>query len=240
MNLVIDSGNTQTKVALFDKGEMQAIYRQKSVDKEFLDSVIIGHIIDRAIVSSVSSYTGLITGHLDSVGIPNTLASNTLNLPFTIEYETPHTLGVDRIAAVAGATALYPGENILVIDSGTAITYEIVTSKGNYLGGNIAPGMQMRFQALNHYTSQLPLCMSRDYKGWMGSDTTSAIGAGVVQGMINEIDGYVELMERNFDNFKVIITGGDADFFAKKLKNPIFVHQNLVMNGLNRILEYNA
>ena len=159
---------------------------------------------------------------------------------FSIEYKTPETLGIARLAAVAGATALFPSENLLIIDAGTAITYEIITESNIYLGGNISPGMQMRFKALNQYTSRLPLCDPQVTDNWIGKITQEAIVNGVIQGIVNEMEGYDSLMKKEFSKYKVIITGGDADFFAKKLKNPIFVNLNLVLNGLNRILEHNA
>ncbi|MBP8790292.1 MAG: type III pantothenate kinase [Breznakibacter sp.] len=240
MNLVIDSGNTQAKTGLFDKGQLMATHHIKSFDQSFFDRLFAEYSIKKTIIASVSHQAESIRNFLSAYGVPVIMASPSLDFPFSIGYKTPQTLGIDRLAAVAGATELFPGENLLIIDAGTAITYEIVTEENIYLGGNIAPGMQMRFKALNQYTSKLPLCDPESWNGWMGTTTQEAIAAGVVQGMINEMEGYEGLMQQKFSNYKVIITGGDADFFAKKLKNPIFVNLNLVLSGLNRILEHNA
>ena len=240
MNIIIDSGNTQVKIGLFDKRQLVATHHTKNFDQTFLGQIASQYHIRRAIVASVSQPSESIKDLLASSGISTLVATPALSFPFIIEYKTPQTLGIDRLAAVAGATAIFPNENLLIIDAGTAITYEIVTEHNKYLGGNIAPGMQMRFKALNHYTSKLPLCTPDQMDGWIGKTTQEAISSGVVQGMINEMEGYGHLMQQQFSNFKVIITGGDADFFAKKLKNPIFVNLNLVLSGLNRILEHNA
>lgn len=240
VNLVIDSGNTQAKTGLFDKGQLIATHHTKNFDKSFFDRLFAQYPIKKTIIASVSHHPEAIRELLTPHQIPVLVASPSLKFPFDIEYKTTETLGIDRLAAVAGATELFPGHNLLIIDAGTAITYEIVTKDNSYLGGNIAPGMQMRFKALNHYTSKLPLCTSDSWQEWVGTTTQEAIAAGVIQGIINEMEGYDRLMQERFSNYKMIITGGDADFFAKKLKNPIFVNLNLVLSGLNRILEHNA
>ena len=240
MNLVIDSGNTQVKTGLFDKGQLIATHHTKNFDQTFLNQIISNYDIDKAIVASVSHHPDNIKALLAALNIPVLIATTALNFPFSIEYKTPETLGIDRLAAVAGATALFPSENLLIIDAGTAITYEIITESNIYLGGNISPGMQMRFKALNQYTSRLPLCDPQATDNWIGKITQEAIVNGVIQGIVNEMEGYDSLMKKEFSKYKVIITGGDADFFAKKLKNPIFVNLNIVLSGLNRILEHNA
>lgn len=240
MNLVIDSGNTQVKTGLFDQGQLIATHHTKSFDKKFVDSLFHEYPIEKTIIASVKNDAATMSSLLSAYPTSVIMALSTMRFPFNIAYQTPQTLGIDRLAAVAGATKLFPNENLLVIDAGTAITYEIVTAQNSYLGGNISPGMEMRFKALNHFTSKLPLCNPESLGDWIGCTTSGAIAAGVIQGIVNELEGYDRLMREQFSNYKVIITGGDAVFFAKKLKNPIFVNLNLVLSGLNRILEHNA
>ncbi|MGM0622269.1 MAG: type III pantothenate kinase, partial [Bacteroidota bacterium] len=164
------------------------------------------------------------------------------NTPLPVEncYLTKETLGKDRIAAVVGAFKLYPNSNILVIDAGTAITYDFINYKGQYLGGNISPGLEMRFKALHRYTGKLPLIQQSDFNNLFGKTTEEAIRAGVQHGIIFEADKAIESFKEFYKNLNVIITGGDAKFFDLKLKNSFFVHFNLTALGLNHILEYNG
>jgi type III pantothenate kinase len=159
-------------------------------------------------------------------------------LPFINKYETIQTLGNDRIGAVAGAQFLYPKENILIIDAGTAITYDILIGN-EYLGGNISAGLNMRLKALHHFTSSLPLVELEDEIEFWGNNTGAAILSGVVNGIIFEIEGYIEYFKKRGEKNITIITGGDANYLVKKIKQPIFAVPNLVLIGLNRILEYN-
>jgi type III pantothenate kinase len=167
------------------------------------------------------------------------LDENTL-LPFENCYQSKETLGKDRIAAVAGAQQVYPNQNVLVIDAGTAITYDLLNDKKQYLGGNISPGIQIRYKALNQFTGRLPLVEQDDFEKLYGSTTIEAIRAGVQHGVAFEVDKAIDTFKEFYNNLKVIITGGDANFFDKKLKNSFFVHFNLVAIGLNRILQHNG
>jgi len=166
--------------------------------------------------------------------------SHTTPLPFKNLYHNPEWLGKDRIAAAAGAYAAYPDTHVLIIDMGTAITLDILTSKGEYIGGNISPGLMMRFRALHAFTSHLPMLEKDEFSADPGTDTRSAIVSGVQKGILYEIKGYIEHFSLLYPDLKAILTGGDADFFADKLKKPIFVVPNLVLSGLNFILDYNA
>ena len=161
-------------------------------------------------------------------------------LPIENLYETPETLGKDRIAAAVGANELFPGQNILIIDAGTAITYDVVSEKNEFLGGNISPGLQMRFKALNQFTGKLPLINYSDEFQLIGRNTEEAIRAGVQNGILYEIERTIETFNRNYENLQIVMTGGDSIFFDKKLNYSIFVHFNLTLIGLNRILEHNA
>ncbi len=161
-------------------------------------------------------------------------------LPIENLYETPETLGKDRIAAAVGANELFPGQNILIIDAGTAITYDVVSEKNEFLGGNISLGLQMRFKALNQFTGKLPLINYSDEFQLIGRNTEEAIRAGVQNGILYEIERTIETFNRNYENLQIVMTGGDSIFFDKKLNYSIFVHFNLTLIGLNRILEHNA
>ena len=161
-------------------------------------------------------------------------------LPIGNLYETPETLGKDRIAAAVGANELFPDQNLLIIDAGTAITYDLVSEKNQFIGGNISPGLEMRFKALNHFTGKLPLVNYSDDFEPVGRNTIDAIRAGVQNGILFEIAQTIDLFNRNYQNLHIIMTGGDSYFFDKKLNYSIFVNFNLTLIGLNRILEHNA
>ncbi|MCD8193274.1 MAG: type III pantothenate kinase, partial [Tannerellaceae bacterium] len=157
-----------------------------------------------------------------------------------VRYQTPHTLGKDRLAAAVGANYLQPGKDLLIIDAGTAITYEVVEAAGIYTGGNISPGMTTRFRALNHFTEKLPLVAEKEDIPPIGYNTETAIQAGVVNGIIYEMDGYINDLRVKYPGLLVFLTGGHSFYFERRLKNSIFADINLVMTGLNRILEYNV
>jgi len=161
-------------------------------------------------------------------------------LPIENLYETPGTLGKDRLAAAVGANELFPDQNLLVIDAGTAITYDLVSEKNQFIGGNISPGLEMRFKALHQFTGKLPLINQSEDFQTIGRNTTDAIRAGVQNGILYEIEQTIDIFNRNYQNLQIIMTGGDSNFFDKKLNYSIFVHFNLTLIGLNRILEHNA
>ncbi|MBR8534224.1 type III pantothenate kinase [Carboxylicivirga sediminis] len=240
MNLVIDRGNTQLKYGIFD--QCQLIHSDLS---DFLDKKNIKHLNDRFHIQRIIISSVVKERHDELLANLSAITPTVIDLqyntplPFDWQYNTKETIGKDRLAAVAGAISLYPNNDLLVIDAGTAITYELVKD-GIYMGGNISPGLSMRFKALNHFTSRLPLLSKEDNTPLIGSSTAEAITAGVQNGLTFEIDGLIEELSPQYESLKTIITGGDAEFFARKLKNPIFVHPNLVLIGLNRILEYNA
>ncbi len=137
---------------------------------------------------------------------------------------------------------LYPGNNVLIVDFGTAITFDFVSAEGEFLGGNISPGAATRFRALHHFTDTLPLCSfpQQEKPTLLGDSTRSAIESGVVNGIVYEIEGYIRDLEQRYEDLRIVFTGGESDFFAKRLKNTIFATYDLVAYGLNRILEYNA
>lgn len=241
MNLVIDKGNTQVKYGIFDQRKIVKSDSINLLDKHLIEWLEQSFEIDQIIVSSVVK-----EGHNDLIYNLKKLTPRLIDLthktplPFQWSYHSKETIGKDRLAAVAGAIELYPNTNLLVIDAGTAITYEIINSNNEFLGGNISPGMKMRYRALNEYTSRLPLIQANENHPLIGNSTQTAIESGVQNGVKFEIDGLINELSEQFKGLKTIITGGDAEFFARKLKNPIFAYPNLVLIGLNRILEYNA
>jgi type III pantothenate kinase len=241
MNLVIDIGNTRSKVAIFHNYEVVALKIEEKLSEEIIAQVIYDYPqIKRCISSSVTEPQDEFAVFLGKQGLPVLILDANTPLPFVNNYQTKETLGKDRIAAIAGACKLYPKKDVLVIDAGTAITFDLKNKNEEYLGGNISPGLEMRFKALHHFTSKLPLLKSKESKSFLGTSTNEAIVAGVQNGLIFEIEGYIGRLKNNYPDLIVLLIGGDAQFFDNKLKNPIFVVSNLVLTGLNAILEYNV
>jgi len=242
MNLVLDLGNSFGKIAVCQGTNV-------------LESAVYEKITNREIAYFNARYDGLkgviissvVNDSREMVDYLGMLFDNCIELdhhtpiPLINRYRTPDTLGYDRIAAAVGAYTIYPEKNVLVIDAGTAITYDLVTSGGEYLGGNISPGMAIRFKSLNKYTNRLPLLEpSIEEPPLLGSTTKEAIQSGIINGILFEIDGFIRDVSRLHPALKVVLTGGDAKYFEGKLKSSIFVDLNLNLIGLNRILEHNA
>ncbi len=242
MNLAIDIGNTVIKLAIFSNNEI--IFKKSFSDLNLQDikSILEKYPkLNKAILSTVSKVKkDIIDFCADFFDFFIELNSG-LKFPFTINYKTPETLGNDRIAAIAGANNIYPFNNILVIDIGTAVTYDFITNKNEYIGGNISPGINLRYKSLHEFTNRLPLLtISNESVPLLGSSTDSAISAGVENGLLYELESYINIYEKKYKDVKIVLTGGDSSLFEKKIKNTIFVHPNLVLMGLNKILEYNA
>ena len=239
MNLIIDIGNSSVKTAIFDGDTVVEEGRYDSFTAADADTLLKKHPgTDAAILCSVGMFDKaaeeLLKERLDRFvrfgpGTP---------VPIANAYSTPETLGADRLAAAVGAVSLYGADkNILVVDFGSAITIDSVVC-GTFMGGNISPGVSMRFRALNDYTAALPLrTLPAGELPLYGSSTYQAIETGVVRGITGEIAGYIEESRRIHGQVTVVFTGGDANYFAGKLKNTIFVNPRLVVVGLNVILE---
>ena len=239
MNLVIDIGNTRTKFSVMNRGEVLITVPVDELKPEHIG--LLKHEypdLQKAILCSVKDYPVALKAELERFEKFIELDENT-PLPVKNLYKTPGTLGKDRIAAAVGAFDLYPETNLLIIDAGTAITYDIVNASGEFLGGNISPGIGMRFKALHAFTDKLPLVKQQPFDGLFGTNTEEAILAGVQNGVIFEVDRAIDTFKDFYKNLKVIITGGNAEFFERKLKNSFFVNFNLIALGLNRILETN-
>ncbi len=242
MNLVIDLGNTFGKIAVCDGSDIiESVISEKISNKEIAYFIASYPNIKGAIISSVVNHSRELIDYLDTSFDYFLELTNSTPLPLVNHYRTPETLGYDRIAAVSGAHTIFPGKNVLVIDAGTAITFDVVTAAGEYIGGNISPGLQMRFKALHKFTSRLPLLAPEDPEVLqLGRTTDEAIISGVYNGLIHEIEGYISSISKKYKNLQVVLTGGDAISFDKQLKNSIFVVSHLNLIGLNRILDYNA
>ncbi len=241
MNLVIDIGNTRTKFSVFSRGEEVIFGTEEEFSPDHIRELKKEYpAISKVIVSAVKDYSPGLKKHLQNYF--DTFIELDAGTPLPVEncYVSKETLGKDRIAAVVGAFHLYPGTNVLVIDAGTAITCDILTDNGKYLGGNISPGITMRFKALHHFTGRLPLLEKKETGELFGTTTEEAIRVGVQNGVVFEVDKTISAFKEFYKNLNVIITGGDVLFFDKKLKNSFFVHFNLIALGLNRILEYNT
>ena len=154
-------------------------------------------------------------------------------------YSTPETLGLDRLCAAIGANTLFPNKNCLIIDAGTAITFDLINNNAEFLGGSISPGLTTRYKALSHYTKKLPELKYTEYFHFPGKKTTDSIQTGIQCGILYETEGYIHNLEKYYTDLHVLVTGGDFIFFVKNLKKPIFVQPNLVAIGLHRILEIN-
>ncbi|MFK7746804.1 MAG: type III pantothenate kinase [Kordia sp.] len=241
MNLIVDAGNTYVKVAVFQEDKMlshesfkKELFQKKikKILKEYAD-------IDKMITSSVTKLSNDTKAFLKTLHIKVHTLTHKTKVPFQNNYATPETLGVDRIALVVAAVTQYPKQNVLVIDAGTCITYDFKTNKEVYLGGGISPGLQLRYKTLNLLTANLPLLAPKMPESYIGDSTETAIHSGVSVGVITEIDGIIERYKEQFEHLTVILTGGDTNFLAKRLKNTIFANSKFLLQGLNNVLEYN-
>ena len=237
MKLVIDIGNTRTKLALF---EGKDLFSESNIDECSLTIVqdfVANQVISAAIISSVKKddsellsisdyYNGLILCEETSIPIKN-------------QYKHPHTLGNDRLAAVVGAYFLFPKKNVLVFDAGTCLTIDFITEKGEYIGGRVSPGIGMRYKALHTFTDRLPLLQKEKTPSIIGDDTNSCIVSGVQRGILDEVRSVIFDYRSQKNDTIAVVTGGDCFFFEKELKNSIFANPNLVMIGLNEILDFN-
>jgi len=237
--LIIDIGNTLQKLAVFEGKTLISKESFQGLNPEILNEFIQKNGPFRGIIlSSVAKHRPEIEEILSNARKYIPLSFDT-PLPVKILYQTPASLGKDRIAAVAGAYSLYPARNILVIDAGTCITYDILTADGEYPGGAISPGIQMRFKAMHTFTGKLPLIEADDFDGLIGQTTNESMRSGVFNGVIAEITETIRLYKEKLDNLLVMMTGGDYQFLHNKLKISIFAAPDLVLLGLNEIFDYN-
>lgn len=242
MNLIIDQGNSITKYAVFKGKNIIRLEKTNNIDSNLiLELLSLGDIND-LFVSSVRLSEQEIRNQLIFIknNVNILVFNNKTKIPIKLNYKTPETLGQDRIAALVGASKYEINYPKLVIDAGTAITVDYLDANNVFQGGNISPGIKMRFKALNYFTGKLPdLRMNSNVNYLFGQSTNEAIWAGVQNGVLFEIQGYIDkILEKN-KNIKIILTGGDAVFFENNIKNCIFAIENLVFEGLNEILLFN-
>ena len=239
MNLIIDIGNTVAKIAVFKDKDIVEVFYDSNQTLENLPDICAKYAVEKAIAATVIDLNEQVSAQLARLPVPLLWLNETTALPVENLYETPETLGYDRMAAVVGAYEQFPGKDILVIDAGTCITYEFVDAAGRYHGGNISPGVQMRFKALHELTGRLPLVSREGRRLPLGKDTDTAMREGVLKGMEYEISGYIMAMKHKYPELLVFLTGGDDFSFDTNLKSIIFADRFLVLKGLNRILNYN-
>ena len=237
-NLAVDIGNTAIKYALFEDEGL--VYAGQAAEEQALlgDSRLAA--ADNLILASVRQGQSVLPDRMGVQGKVLQLTSET-PVPVTNRYETPQTLGADRLAAVVGANYLFPDTDCLVIDAGTCITMDFVDRDKNYLGGSIALGLEMKFRALHTFTQKLPLLQRPPAAVPLaGRNTAGAIQSGVLNGTVAELNGLISAYRSTSPDLVVVLCGGDAAFFETNLKAPIFVVPELVLIGLNRILNYNV
>ena len=240
MHLIIDVGNTQIKLAVFKAREL--IDKRTSTKEDLLNTLSeilkSHHKISNGIISSVG---GLVKDQISEINrqLPLLVLNHETKIPFINSYATPKTLGVDRIALVSAAAIQFPKEDVFIIDAGSCITYDFLSHQNEYLGGAIAPGIQMRYKAMHTFTANLPLLEAEKPNNTIGDSTIQSMHVGVIQGVSNEIDGFIDTYIEKTRNLTVILTGGDAHFLRDRIKNNIFANSNFLLEGLNYILEIN-
>lgn len=235
MNLAIDFGNTRTKAGIFNQNDLIEVIEEFDVTNT--SNFLMSRNIEKVAVSSVTRSTVALN---DISDVQIFELNEDSYLPFYNAYQTPKTLGKDRIAGVAAAQGMFPGTNCLIIDIGTCITFDFLDGEGVYHGGAISPGVDIRFKSLNTFTANLPLVEPEDFIPLIGQSTKSCIQSGVINGVIAEINEIIRMYQLKYTDLQIILCGGWANYFENKVKGHIFAAPELVLRGLNRILLYNV
>lgn len=238
ITLCFDFGNTRRKMAVFTRGELDKVEVLADDSTETLQRLISTYQPRKSILSSVIDHNPEMETLLEANTKFHRLNHET-KLPFTTPVGKPETIGADRLALIAGAVHQFPKQHNLVIALGSAVTYNFCNKFHEFLGGGISPGLEMRLKSLNHFTAKLPLVKASSNAPLIGYDTATNILSGVVLGMAYEMDGFIEEYARKFDNFNVLLTGGDTVFLASHIKNKIFADPDLIFKGLYAISEVN-
>lgn len=239
MILTIDVGNTNIKVAVFKQVNLieKFVFQKNELKNNFKNILKKYQNCTNAVLSSVGkleeSDVLWLKSHFDLLEISYTSA-----FPFKNLYGSPKTLGVDRMVLAAGAVLLYPNQNVLIIDAGTCVTYDFVTRNSEYLGGAISPGLRLRYESLHNFTAKLPLLTKKIPLNFIGNTTDEAIHSGVVNGLCNEIEGFVSQYSVKNEQFTIILTGGDTNFLANRLKSIIFADENFLLKSLQQLYTY--
>ena len=249
MNLCIDQGNSRTKVALMtDEGKIASHFIYKHFSSADVDRLFDLYDIQNSIISSVVDIEAATVNALSRRSEHFVLFDHNTPVPITNSYDTPATLGLDRLAAAVGAKSLCPNENLLIIDAGSAITYDFVSAEGEYMGGNIAPGLKMRFTILQQMTKKLPMVDvdENELIPLFGKNTRDAIAAGVIRGVAYEVKGYMRTLREKVQHFQTFLTGGNAPYVLNNVRKSRTEQRNLnyekhlVLIGLNNILRLNV
>ena len=239
MILTIDVGNTRIKGAVFENDTLiEQFHTEPRAMQNAVESILLKYPnASDLVVANVGNFD-----KNDFLAFSNRITihfvSHSDAFPFLNAYATPNTLGIDRMVLATGATLRYPNQNRLVIDAGTCVTYDFISQDDVYLGGAISPGLRLRYQSLHNYTAALPLLDSECPDYFIGNSTANSIHSGVVNGLAHEIDGFIEEYRTRYPNFIIILTGGDAEFLAKRLKNTIFANSNFLLESLNQTFQY--
>lgn len=237
ITLCFDFGNTRLKCGVFRDGSLEQIIVLADDRPDRILEVTNKYAPSKTILSSVIDHNAAVEDILSSRSVFHKVSSLT-KLPFTTPVNKPETIGADRIALAAAAVHFYPG-NALIIGMGSCITYNFINKYRQFMGGSISPGMEMRFISLKTFTAKLPLIEPSWDFPLVGYDTKTNILSGVLLGIIGEIDGIIEAYAKKYNNFNVLLTGGDARYFADHLKYKIFADPDLIFKGLYAISEYN-
>jgi len=238
MNLILDQGNTALKIGILENGEL--LFAKSYISTEYFSVLadLEKYKVSSCIISKVAPIHASIQNYLDQFENKIELNQNTA-LPIKNLYQTPETLGNDRLANAVGANLLFPDRSVLVIDMGTCIKYDLINADAEYLGGAISPGIQMRYQAMHDFTGQLPLLSPISEVKLIGDTTASSIHAGVIHGVNFEMNATIDLYRNQYKNLVVILTGGDSRFFLNTIKTSIFAEPSLTLKGLDAILRFN-
>lgn len=236
--MVIDIGNSFSKVGLFDKNILIEYKEFKLFSVEDIKSVFSSKTITNSIISNVSSHDKNVFEFLN-MNSNLILFDAEIKLPFKNKYGSVETIGNDRIALVSQASRLYPDKNVLVIDSGSCITYDFLNDKNEYLGGGISPGLNMKLKALNNQTARLPLVKKTQIKYLIGKSTETSILSGVINGTLGEINYIIEEYKKRYKKIVIILTGGDLNFLFNHIKNGILADPKFLLSGLNILIELN-
>lgn len=236
-HLVLDIGNSRIKLAVFRKDK---IVRHMIFDRlrvKDIQAVKKTYPFEWVIFSSVRASNPYVIQHLSKNYHLIELNSNT-KTPLKNLYKTKNTLGMDRWASVIGAHSRFPNKNVLVIDMGTCVKYDFVDARGNYHGGNIAPGLQMRLESMHVMTGKLPLVSKKYNSDFLGKSTKQALQNGAVWGLKLEIEGFIKTLTEKWPDITIILSGGDSKYFGEIVESKIFVLPELVLIGLNETLKY--
>lgn len=241
MNLIMDIGNTATKLAVFQSDKMIQVQTVATTNMLAEVEALLKKFsrVKHGLLSSVKMIDNLELKRLQKL-LPIKILDVSFQFPFKNAYDTPHTLGVDRLALMAAAVQQYSKRNVLVIDAGSCVTYDFMDSNQNYLGGAISPGVEMRYKALETFTSNLPLLEKTPPNQRIGSSTEASIHSGVIHGLLHEMEGTIKEYQNKYPDLTVILTGGDTDFLCKQFKISIFANSNFLLEGLNFLLEFNS